>query len=79
VGGDLTIKISDDIIRKGLKLHGVWHYNLRDTPRMMRIISDCKGQLDKLITDRFPLSEIAKAFELQRTRKCGKVVLHPWD
>jgi L-iditol 2-dehydrogenase len=77
--GDLTIKVSDDMIRKGLTIHGAWHYNLADTPRIMRIIADCADKLDKLITHTLPLSKVADAFELQLTAKCGKIVLHPWD
>jgi len=77
--GDLTIKVSDDMICKGLTLHGAWHYNLADTPRIMRIIADCADKLDRLITHILPMSKIDDAFELQLTGQCGKVVLHPWD
>jgi L-iditol 2-dehydrogenase len=77
--GDLTIKVSDDMIRKGLTLHGAWHYNLADTPRIMRIIADSGDKLDKLITHTFGMSKVADAFGLQLTGQCGKVVLHPWD
>jgi len=76
---DLTIKVSDDMIRKGLSLHGAWHYNLADTPRIMRIITDSADKLDKLITHTFGMSKVAEAFGLQLTGQCGKVVLHPWD
>ena len=76
---DLTIKVSDDMIRKGLALHGAWHYNLADTPRIMRIIADSADKLDKLITHTFGMSKVREAFELQLTARCGKVVLHPWD
>jgi L-iditol 2-dehydrogenase len=77
--GDLTIKVSDDMIRKGLTLHGAWHYNLADTPRIMRIIADSADKLDKLITHTFSMSKVADAFGLQLAGQCGKVVLHPWD
>jgi len=76
---DLAIKVSDDMIRKGLSLHGAWHYNLADTPRIMRIIADSADKLDRLITHILPMSRVADAFELQLTGQCGKVVLHPWD
>jgi len=77
--GDLNIKVSDDMIRKGLTLHGAWHYNLADTPRIMRIIAESPHKLDNLITHTFGMSRVADAFELQLTRQCGKVVLHPWE
>jgi len=77
--GEVTIKVSDDMIRKGLTLHGAWHYNLADTPRIMRIIADSADKLDKLITHTFAMSKVSEAFGLQLTGQCGKVVLHPWD
>jgi L-iditol 2-dehydrogenase len=76
---DFTIKISDDMIRKGLALHGAWHYNLSDVPRMMRIICDTLEKLDKLITHTYPMTKVEQAFKLQIKGQCGKIVLHPWD
>ena len=77
--GDLTVRVSADMIRKGLTLRGAWHYNLADTPRVMEIIQDSPAQLDMLITHSFPLSRVREAWELQLTGNCGKVVLHPWE
>jgi L-iditol 2-dehydrogenase len=78
-GGELPIKVSDDMIRKGLTLRGSWHYPLHETAKIMRIVRETEVSLDKLITHRFPMDEAQKAFELQLTGKCGKVVLHPWE
>ena len=77
-GGELTLHVSGDMLRKGLTLHGQWHYNLADTPRMMRTIRACGAQLDRLITHRFPMSRVQEAWELQLTGNCGKVLLDPW-
>jgi len=77
--GEFTLKISDDMIRKGLALHGAWHYNLGDIPRMMKIISDTLEKLDKLITHTYPITEVEEAFKQQMGGQCGKVVLHPWE
>ena len=77
--GDFTLKISNDMIRKGLTLYGAWHYNLGDIPRMMKIISDTLEKLDKLITHTYPMSRVEEAFKLQMGGQCGKIVLHPWD
>ena len=76
--GELPVKVSQDLIRKGLTLHGVWHWNLRDTPRMMQTIAAAAAMLDKVITHTFPLSRVADAWELQMTHQCGKVLLYPW-
>lgn len=77
-GGELSIAVSRDMIRKGISLHGSWHYNLADTPRVMELIARAAGQLDKLITHRYPMSRVQDAWELQVSGECGKVVLDPW-
>ena len=78
-GGDVSINVSNDMIRKGLTLHGVWHWNLGDAPRMMQVIRKSADLLDKQITHTFPMSRVQDAFELQLTGECGKVLLRPWD
>ena len=77
--GDLTIHVSNDTIRKGLTLHGAWHYPLGDAPKIMQTIERHTRLLDKLITHTFPMSRVRDAFELQLTGECGKVVLYPWE
>ncbi|MBM3262500.1 MAG: zinc-binding dehydrogenase [candidate division Zixibacteria bacterium] len=76
--GDLTIRVSADLIRKGIVLRGVWHYNLADTPVMMRLIRDSHAKMDRFITHTFPMSRVQDAWELQLTGNCGKIVLEPW-
>ena len=77
--GDLTLNVSQDMIRKGLTLHGTWHYNLGDSARIMQVIRGCGDLLDKQITHTCPMSSVQEAFELQLTGDCGKVVLYPWE
>jgi len=77
-GGQFPVNASGDLIRKGLTLHGCWHYNLGDVPRIFQVIRAVGPKLDKLVTHRFPLTDIQKAFELQLTGQCGKVLLLPW-
>ena len=67
------------IISKGLTLHGAWHWNLCDTPRIMKVIAESGPQIDKLITHVMPMREVQKAWELQLTGNCGKVILKPWE
>ena len=77
--GDVTISGGRDMVGKGLTLHGAWHYNLADTPRMMELIKNSSALLDKFITHIFPMSQVQEAWELQVTGNCGKVVLYPWQ
>jgi threonine dehydrogenase-like Zn-dependent dehydrogenase len=76
-GGDYPLPISDGMIRTGLTLHGIWHWNLANAPEMMRMIDGVGEKLDTMITHHFPLDEIEDAWKLQLTGQCGKVVLHP--
>lgn len=70
--------ISDDMIRKGLTLHGSWHYNLALTPKILRVIAASGDKIERLISHRFPLEEVQFAWETQVTGQCGKVLLKPW-
>ncbi len=76
-GGDVTINVAAHLLRKGLVVHGVWHYNLGLAPKLMRMIARLGPKLDRLITHSFPLEKLAEAFELQLTGQCGKVLLKP--
>jgi len=77
-GADTPVRISPDMIRKGLKLAGSWHYNLKDTSKIMDIIASSKPSLDLLISHHFALSDVQNAWELQVSGKCAKVLLHLW-
>ena len=76
--GELTVNVSQDLIRKGLTLHGQWHYNLALASRMLRMIRSVGGLLDRQITHHYPMSAAQRAFELQAIGQCGKIVLDPW-
>ena len=75
---DTPLRISPDMIRKGLTLVGSWHYNLADTPKMMRMIADMGDTLGSLISHTFPLDQVQQAWETQVSGNCAKVILKPW-
>jgi L-iditol 2-dehydrogenase len=75
----LTLQVSDHLIRKGLALIGAWHWNLKDTQKMMDTIANNKSLLSKLVTHKFALAQAEEAFKLQVGGQCGKVLLHPWE
>lgn len=66
------------IIARGLTVYGAWHYNLADAPKVMQMISRVGPAIDMLITHRFGMTELQQAWELQRTGRCGKVLMYPW-
>ncbi len=76
---DTPLRISTDMIRKGLTLVGSWHYNLQDTPRLMAMIGNVGTQIDRLISHRFPMRDVQQAWELQLTGESAKVLLKPWE
>jgi L-iditol 2-dehydrogenase len=76
---ELTVRVSDDLIRNGLTIYGSWHWNLKDAPLMMEAIAANASAIAKLVTHTFPLTDAEEAFKLQMSGECGKVLLHPWD
>ena len=73
-----TVEVKD-LVGRGLELYGCWHWNhQRDGERMLETIRRAGPLLDRLITHRFPLDDVAAAWELQLTGECGKVLLFPW-
>lgn len=73
----LSIRVSPDMIRKGLTLLGSWHYNLNEFPHIMQIIQE-SPLIDLLISHTFPMSRIQDAFECSISRESAKIVLDPW-
>jgi threonine dehydrogenase-like Zn-dependent dehydrogenase len=52
---ELSVRISPDMIRKGLTLVGSWHYNLNEYPKIMQVIQE-SPLIDHLISHRQRLS-----------------------
>ena len=75
---DLAIRVSPDMIRKGLIVAGSWLYNQADYLRVMQVIQE-SPLMDLLVSHVMPMSQIQEAFELQATGECAKVVLRPWE
>ncbi|HXF64702.1 MAG TPA: zinc-binding dehydrogenase [Caldilineaceae bacterium] len=75
---DLAIRVSPDMIRKGLTLIGAWHYNLREFPRVMQVIQH-SPLIDQLVSHIFPMSQVQDAFECSTAQESAKIILHPWE
>jgi L-iditol 2-dehydrogenase len=73
----LAIRISPDMIRKGLTLVGSWLYNMADFPKVMQVIQE-SPLIDLLISHVMPMSQIQEGFELLASGQCAKVVVNPW-
>ena len=77
-GNDTVIHVSPDLIGKGLRLVGAWHYNLSQFPGLMKVIEG-SPLLDMLISNIFPMSEIQQAFEASASHESSKIILKPWE
>jgi threonine dehydrogenase-like Zn-dependent dehydrogenase len=75
---ELKLRISPDMIRKGLSLIGSWHYNLNEYPRVMQVVRE-SPLIDQLISHVVPMSEIQAAFELSASHETAKIILKPWE
>ncbi len=75
---ELCLKVSPDMIRKGLTLIGSWHYNLNDFPKVMDVIRN-SPLIDRLISHVIPMSRIQEAFELSSSHNTAKIILKPWE
>jgi threonine dehydrogenase-like Zn-dependent dehydrogenase len=76
--GGVEIHVSNDFIRKGINVHGQWHYNINGIPKIMDVIKN-SPVIDKLITHQFPMSRMNEAMELCATHNCGKVIVNPFE
>jgi L-iditol 2-dehydrogenase len=75
-GQDVQFPI-DEVFYKQLTMCGSVCYTVRTWERMMKIYSEGRLRLTDLISDKLPLSEWRKAFELCRSKKALKVLMYP--
>ena len=75
--GAVPIELSELVIMKGLRLHGIYGRRVYDTWERTQAL--LRGGLDvtPIITHRLGLDEWPTAFELLASRHAGKVVLLP--
>jgi threonine dehydrogenase-like Zn-dependent dehydrogenase len=76
-GDELTLRVSPDMIRKGLTVVGSWLYNMGDYPKVMQVIQE-SPLIDLLISHQMPMSQMQEAFELLATGQAAKIVVDPW-
>jgi threonine dehydrogenase-like Zn-dependent dehydrogenase len=77
-GDELPIRVSPDMIRKGLTIHGSWHYNLSLYPKIMQVIQG-SPVIEKLVSHVLPMSQVQEALALSASHQCAKILLKPWE
>ncbi|HEU5324467.1 MAG TPA: L-threonine 3-dehydrogenase [Candidatus Limnocylindria bacterium] len=73
-----TVDLSELVIQKGVRLHGIYGRRIYDTwERTQSLLRSGALDVSPILTHRFDLADWRDAFELIRTRHAGKVVLLP--
>lgn len=71
---ELTIRPSEQLIRKQLTVMGSWYFNISEWQEITRIIVQKNIPIEKLVTHRFSLDDAATAFKMFDERKTEKAV-----
>ena len=74
---ELTVQVSQDMIRKGLTVVGSWLYNMGDYPKVMKVIRQ-SPLIDLLISHQLPMSQLQTGFSLLAQGEAAKIVVDPW-
>jgi threonine 3-dehydrogenase len=76
--GPVPVELSDLVIMKGLRLHGIFGRRLYDTwDRTQSLLRSGALDVSPIITHRLDLTDWPIAFDLLASRHAGKVVLRP--
>lgn len=74
-----TLRVSNDLIRKGLTIVGSWHYNRARVSAVFDVIRAMPREIELLVSHTLPMSRIGEAFEISASHDCAKILLHPWE
>jgi threonine 3-dehydrogenase len=75
--GPITCDLANDIIFKGIRVHGITGRRLFGTWYRLAGLLKAGLNIKPIVTHTFPMSDFAKGFDLIKTGQCGKVVLVP--
>jgi threonine 3-dehydrogenase len=77
-GEPVRVDLSDFVIQKGLRIHGIYGRRIYDTwERTQALLRSGALDVTPIITHRFDLADWERGFELLASRHAGKVVLLP--
>lgn len=76
-GGDVTIDVSSELLRKQLTLMGSWTFSRTGQADCARFIADRKVDVDALFTHSWPLADAVEAYQTFDRQNTGKGVLVP--
>ncbi|KAB2913345.1 MAG: zinc-binding dehydrogenase [Hyphomicrobiaceae bacterium] len=76
-GGNVTLEVSPDMLRRQITLMGSWTFSKIGHDECARFIAEHKLPLHVLITHRFKLDEAERAYQLFDRQTMGKGVILP--
>jgi len=74
-GGDVTINVSPDMLRKQLTIIGSWTFSAMGQAECARFVVDNRIELEKIFSHRWTLDQAAEAYRVFDTQSTGKGVL----
>ena len=78
-GGDVTLDVSPDLLRRQVTLIGSWTFSIIGQADCARFVADRKIDVEGLFTHRWPLEKAAEAYRLFDTQTTGKGVFTTLD
>ena len=76
-GGNVTIDVSPDMLRRQVTLVGSWTFSKQGQADCAELVADKKIAVDKLFTHRWKLEQAREAYELFDKQTTGKGVIIP--
>jgi threonine 3-dehydrogenase len=73
----VSIDLAEDVIFKGITMKGIVGRRVPETWHQTRGLLEAGVDMSPVITDRMPLSEFERAFDLLAHGRSGKIVLYP--
>jgi threonine dehydrogenase-like Zn-dependent dehydrogenase len=76
-GGEVTLDVSNDLLRRQVTLIGSWTFSTVGQADCARYIADRGIDVDKLFTETWKLDQAVEAYQLFDKQNSGKGVFHP--
>ncbi|MEO0672426.1 MAG: zinc-binding dehydrogenase [Pseudomonadota bacterium] len=76
-GGQVTVDVSPDLLRRQLTLIGSWTFSSGIQGECTRFVADNGVDIGALITDTWPLSQIDEAYRKFDQQQMGKGIIRP--
>ncbi len=74
-GGEVTLDVSKDLLRKQLTLIGSWTFSAMGMGECARFIADNRIALEKIFTHRWKLDQVDEAYKVFDAQSSGKGVI----